>query len=117
MEPLSDYHADNSRSDLSDILEEEEEDLYSDHLGAAQARGYTGGAHRVKTHTHPSYGSVFSQLLQFLLAEGYLLLFVHTLISDLSLTVFNLFFLFFLFTLHNSFSLNNSTSSTHSRLL
>uniref|UniRef100_A0A8C9XLX8 RIMS-binding protein 2 n=1 Tax=Sander lucioperca TaxID=283035 RepID=A0A8C9XLX8_SANLU len=41
VEPPSDYHADNSRSDLSDILEEEEEEeeLYSDHLGEAQARG------------------------------------------------------------------------------
>lgn len=48
VEPLSDYHADNSRSDLSDILEEEEEDLYSDHLGEVQARGYTVGASRVK---------------------------------------------------------------------
>lgn len=48
MEPQTDYHADNSRSDLSDILEEEEEDLYSDHLGEAQARGFTIGANRVK---------------------------------------------------------------------
>lgn len=50
MEPPSDYHADNSRSDLSDILEEEEEEeeLYSDHLGEAQARGYTVRANRVK---------------------------------------------------------------------
>lgn len=48
MEPPSDYHADNSRSDLSDILEEEEEDLYSDHLGEPQARGYTVAASRVK---------------------------------------------------------------------
>ncbi|XP_026183668.1 peripheral-type benzodiazepine receptor-associated protein 1 isoform X1 [Mastacembelus armatus] len=46
VEPPSDYHADNSRSDLSDILEEEEEDLYSDQLGEAQARGYTVGANR-----------------------------------------------------------------------
>ncbi|XP_044078562.1 peripheral-type benzodiazepine receptor-associated protein 1-like isoform X12 [Siniperca chuatsi] len=46
VEPPSDYHADNSRSDLSDILEEEEEDLYSDHLGEAHARGYTVGANR-----------------------------------------------------------------------
>ncbi|TWW74437.1 Peripheral-type benzodiazepine receptor-associated protein 1 [Takifugu flavidus] len=47
MEPLSDYHADNSRSDLSDILEEEEEgDLYSDHLSEKQGRGYTVGANR-----------------------------------------------------------------------
>lgn len=49
VEPPSDYLADNSRSDLSDILEEEEEDLYSDHLGETQARGYTVGANRVKT--------------------------------------------------------------------
>ncbi|XP_008288768.1 peripheral-type benzodiazepine receptor-associated protein 1 [Stegastes partitus] len=46
VEPPTDYHADNSRSDLSDILEEEEEDLYSDHLGEAPARGYTVGANR-----------------------------------------------------------------------
>ncbi|KAM7374763.1 hypothetical protein PAMP_007403 [Pampus punctatissimus] len=46
VEPPSDYHADNSRSDLSDILEEEEEDLYSDHLGEAQARGYAVRANR-----------------------------------------------------------------------
>ncbi|XP_068585493.1 RIMS-binding protein 2 [Cebidichthys violaceus] len=46
VEPPSDYHADNSRSDLSDILEEEEEDLYSDHLGDAQARGYIFRANR-----------------------------------------------------------------------
>ncbi|XP_047462963.1 peripheral-type benzodiazepine receptor-associated protein 1 isoform X4 [Mugil cephalus] len=46
VEPPSDYLADNSRSDLSDILEEEEEDLYSDHLGETQARGYTVGANR-----------------------------------------------------------------------
>ncbi|XP_056253070.1 peripheral-type benzodiazepine receptor-associated protein 1 isoform X4 [Seriola aureovittata] len=46
VEPPSDYHADNSRSDLSDILEEEEEDLYSDHLGEVQARGYRVGANR-----------------------------------------------------------------------
>lgn len=48
MEPISDYHADNSRSDLSDILEEEEEDLYSDHLSEKQGRGYRFEANRVK---------------------------------------------------------------------
>lgn len=53
MEPTTDYHADNSRSDLSDILEEEEEDLYSDHLGEAQARGYTVGINRVKEQSIP----------------------------------------------------------------
>uniref|UniRef100_A0A3Q1HJA1 RIMS-binding protein 2 n=1 Tax=Anabas testudineus TaxID=64144 RepID=A0A3Q1HJA1_ANATE len=40
--------ADNSRSDLSDILEEEEEELYSDHIGEAQARGYTVRANRLE---------------------------------------------------------------------
>ncbi|XP_035480811.2 RIMS-binding protein 2 isoform X3 [Scophthalmus maximus] len=53
VEPPSDYHADNSRSDLSDILEEEEEDLYSDHFGEAQARGYTVGARRSRNLEPP----------------------------------------------------------------
>ncbi|KAM8741377.1 peripheral-type benzodiazepine receptor-associated protein 1 isoform 11-T12 [Acanthopagrus schlegelii] len=53
MEPPSDYHADNSRSDLSDILEEEEED-YSDHLGEAQPRGYTVGANREPSQIPPA---------------------------------------------------------------
>lgn len=30
MDPPPDYHVESSRSDLSDILEEEEEDLYSE---------------------------------------------------------------------------------------
>ncbi|XP_058483275.1 peripheral-type benzodiazepine receptor-associated protein 1 isoform X3 [Solea solea] len=46
VEPTSDYLADNSRSDLSDILEEEEDDDYSDHLGEAQAKGYAVRATR-----------------------------------------------------------------------
>ncbi|XP_076606055.1 peripheral-type benzodiazepine receptor-associated protein 1 isoform X7 [Chaetodon auriga] len=54
VEPHSDYHADNSRSDLSDILEEEEEDLYSDHLGETQARGYTIGANREPCQIPPA---------------------------------------------------------------
>ncbi|XP_047183399.1 RIMS-binding protein 2 isoform X12 [Scophthalmus maximus] len=54
VEPPSDYHADNSRSDLSDILEEEEEDLYSDHFGEAQARGYTVGARREPSQIPPA---------------------------------------------------------------
>uniref|UniRef100_A0A1A8QB05 Peripheral-type benzodiazepine receptor-associated protein 1 n=1 Tax=Nothobranchius rachovii TaxID=451742 RepID=A0A1A8QB05_9TELE len=54
VEPPGDYHADDSRSDLSDILEEEEEDLYSDHLGEAQARGYTVGASRESNQVPPS---------------------------------------------------------------
>ncbi|XP_030009053.1 peripheral-type benzodiazepine receptor-associated protein 1 isoform X2 [Sphaeramia orbicularis] len=49
VEPQSDYQADNSRSDLSDILEEEEEDLYSDHLGDTQTRGYGVGLNRLKS--------------------------------------------------------------------
>ncbi|XP_061596107.1 peripheral-type benzodiazepine receptor-associated protein 1-like isoform X2 [Cololabis saira] len=40
VEHPSDYNADNSRSDLSDILEEEEEEMYSDHLGETHTRGY-----------------------------------------------------------------------------
>ncbi|XP_051256266.1 RIMS-binding protein 2-like isoform X14 [Dicentrarchus labrax] len=55
VEPSSDqYHADNSRSDLSDILEEEEEDLYSDHLGEAQGRGYHVGANRDSSQIPPA---------------------------------------------------------------
>ncbi|KAJ8275805.1 hypothetical protein COCON_G00075570 [Conger conger] len=45
MEPLSEYPAESSRgSDLSDILEEEEEDLYSDPPGEERSRGYSLGA-------------------------------------------------------------------------
>ena len=45
MEPLSEYPAESSRgSDLSDILEEEEEDLYSDPPGEERSRGYSVGA-------------------------------------------------------------------------
>ncbi|XP_053297261.1 peripheral-type benzodiazepine receptor-associated protein 1 isoform X2 [Pleuronectes platessa] len=54
MEPPSDYNADNSRSDLSDILEEEEEDFYSDHLGESQARGYTVRANREPFQVPPA---------------------------------------------------------------
>ncbi|KAM6984242.1 RIMS-binding protein 2 isoform 6-T6 [Tautogolabrus adspersus] len=54
VEPPSDYNADNSRSDLSDILEEEEEDLYSDHLGEVQARGYTCAARREPSQMPPA---------------------------------------------------------------
>ncbi|KAI3373066.1 hypothetical protein L3Q82_006414 [Scortum barcoo] len=65
VEPPSDYHADNSRSDLSDILEEEEEDLYSDHLGEAQARGYTVGANRsCKLETPDSDDEVLERILK-----------------------------------------------------
>ncbi|KAM4727266.1 peripheral-type benzodiazepine receptor-associated protein 1 isoform 10-T10 [Anableps anableps] len=65
VEPHSDYHADNSRSDLSDILEEEEEDLYSDHLGEAQARGYTVGANRSrKLETPDSDEDVLERILK-----------------------------------------------------
>ncbi|XP_039870533.1 peripheral-type benzodiazepine receptor-associated protein 1 isoform X2 [Simochromis diagramma] len=54
VEPPSDYHADNSHSDLSDILEEEEEDFYSDHLGEVQARGCTIGANREVSQIPPA---------------------------------------------------------------
>ncbi|XP_068455823.1 peripheral-type benzodiazepine receptor-associated protein 1 isoform X2 [Clinocottus analis] len=54
VEPPSDYHADNSRSDLSDILEEEEEDFYSDHLGDAQARGFIFRANRESGQIPPA---------------------------------------------------------------
>ncbi|XP_076606049.1 peripheral-type benzodiazepine receptor-associated protein 1 isoform X2 [Chaetodon auriga] len=65
VEPHSDYHADNSRSDLSDILEEEEEDLYSDHLGETQARGYTIGANRsCKLETPDSDEEVLERILK-----------------------------------------------------
>ncbi|XP_042355019.1 LOW QUALITY PROTEIN: peripheral-type benzodiazepine receptor-associated protein 1 [Plectropomus leopardus] len=65
VEPPSDYHADNSRSDLSDILEEEEEDLYSDHLGEAQARGYTVAANRSrKLETPDSDEEVLERILK-----------------------------------------------------
>ncbi|XP_077403192.1 peripheral-type benzodiazepine receptor-associated protein 1 isoform X4 [Vanacampus margaritifer] len=53
VEPPSDYLADTSRSDLSDILEEEEEELYSDHIMEAPTRGYTVTASRL-TKSEPS---------------------------------------------------------------
>ncbi|XP_076024496.1 peripheral-type benzodiazepine receptor-associated protein 1 [Genypterus blacodes] len=56
MEPSSDYQADNSRSDLSDILEEEEEDLYYDHVGDSQPRGYTIRADRQGDSQDPAWG-------------------------------------------------------------
>ncbi|KAM6907562.1 peripheral-type benzodiazepine receptor-associated protein 1 [Xenentodon cancila] len=65
VEPPSDYHADNSRSDLSDILEEEEEDLYSDHHGETQSRGYTVGANRSrKLETPDSDEEVVERILK-----------------------------------------------------
>uniref|UniRef100_A0A3Q3DX17 RIMS binding protein 2 n=1 Tax=Hippocampus comes TaxID=109280 RepID=A0A3Q3DX17_HIPCM len=47
VEPPGDYVADSIRSDLSDILEEEEEELYYDHLVEAPTRGYTVTSGRV----------------------------------------------------------------------
>nr|XP_057943748.1 peripheral-type benzodiazepine receptor-associated protein 1 isoform X12 [Doryrhamphus excisus] len=46
VEHPGDFLTDNSRSDLSDILEEDEEELYSDHFGDAPTRGYTVTANR-----------------------------------------------------------------------
>ncbi|XP_068186489.1 peripheral-type benzodiazepine receptor-associated protein 1 isoform X3 [Antennarius striatus] len=65
VEPQGDYHADNSRSDLSDILEEEEEDLYSDHVGEARARGYAVGANRSRnSETWDSDEDVVERILK-----------------------------------------------------
>ncbi|XP_051956159.1 peripheral-type benzodiazepine receptor-associated protein 1 [Xyrauchen texanus] len=41
MDPPPDYHGESSRSDLSDILEEEEEDLYSEPIVDNPSRGYS----------------------------------------------------------------------------
>ncbi|TTG47519.1 Peripheral-type benzodiazepine receptor-associated protein 1 [Bagarius yarrelli] len=43
MDPPPDYHVDSSRSDLSDILEEEEEDLYSESAADATAKDHSSG--------------------------------------------------------------------------
>ncbi|KAG1931623.1 peripheral-type benzodiazepine receptor-associated protein [Pimephales promelas] len=40
IDPPPDYHGESSRSDLSDILEEEEEDLYSETITDVPSRGY-----------------------------------------------------------------------------
>ncbi|XP_056140316.1 peripheral-type benzodiazepine receptor-associated protein 1-like [Lampris incognitus] len=65
VEPLGDYHAENSRSDLSDILEEEEEELYSDHLADAQLRGYSITANRLcKVATPDSDEDVLEKILK-----------------------------------------------------
>nr|XP_055054150.1 peripheral-type benzodiazepine receptor-associated protein 1 isoform X4 [Misgurnus anguillicaudatus] len=49
MDPPPDYHGESSRSDLSDILEEEEEDLYSESLTDVQNRGPTGRSEVLET--------------------------------------------------------------------
>ncbi|KAM9728069.1 peripheral-type benzodiazepine receptor-associated protein 1 isoform 2-T2 [Menidia menidia] len=64
VEPPSDYNADNSRSDLSDILEEEEEDLYSDNFGEVQGRGYTVGNRSCKLETPDSDEDVLERILK-----------------------------------------------------
>lgn len=52
MDPPPDYHGESSRSDLSDILEEEEEDLYSEPITDIPSRGYgTAATGRVCTCT------------------------------------------------------------------
>ncbi len=51
MDPPPDYHGESSRSDLSDILEEEEEDMYSE-PNTDFSRGYsTAPTGRVCTYT------------------------------------------------------------------
>ncbi|XP_077449259.1 peripheral-type benzodiazepine receptor-associated protein 1 isoform X4 [Stigmatopora argus] len=65
VEPPSEYLADNSRSDLSDILEEEEEELYSDHLVDAPPRGYTVTANRLsKSEPSDSEEDVLERILK-----------------------------------------------------
>lgn len=52
IDPPPDYHGESSRSDLSDILEEEEEDLYSEPIADLSSRGYgTAPTGRVCTST------------------------------------------------------------------
>lgn len=52
IDPPPDYHGESSRSDLSDILEEEEEDLYSETITDVPSRGYgTARTGRVCTCT------------------------------------------------------------------
>ncbi|MCI4394360.1 hypothetical protein PGIGA_G00167860 [Pangasianodon gigas] len=43
MDPPPDYHVESSRSDLSDILEEEEEDLYSESAADVTPKNYNSG--------------------------------------------------------------------------
>ncbi|XP_046694412.1 peripheral-type benzodiazepine receptor-associated protein 1-like isoform X4 [Silurus meridionalis] len=44
MDPPPDYHVESSRSDLSDILEEEEEDLYSESAADVTPKNYNSGS-------------------------------------------------------------------------
>lgn len=53
MDPPPDYHVESSRSDLSDILEEEEEDLYSESaVDVSPKKGNSGPAGRVSKDAH-----------------------------------------------------------------
>lgn len=52
MDPPPDYNVESSRSDLSDILEEEEEDLYSESVADVTPKNYNPGpAGRVSKNT------------------------------------------------------------------
>lgn len=52
MDPPADYQVESSRSDLSDILEEEEEDLYSESAAEVTPMNYSSGpAGRVSKNT------------------------------------------------------------------
>ncbi|XP_054610160.1 peripheral-type benzodiazepine receptor-associated protein 1 isoform X5 [Dunckerocampus dactyliophorus] len=65
VEHPSDFLTDNSRSDLSDILEEDEEDLYSDHFGEAPTRGYTVTANRLsKSEPSDSDDDVLERIIK-----------------------------------------------------
>lgn len=54
MDPPPDYHVESSRSDLSDILEEEEEDLCSESGADAAPKNYNSGG-RVSENTKITY--------------------------------------------------------------
>nr|XP_057943738.1 peripheral-type benzodiazepine receptor-associated protein 1 isoform X3 [Doryrhamphus excisus] len=65
VEHPGDFLTDNSRSDLSDILEEDEEELYSDHFGDAPTRGYTVTANRIsKSEPSDSDEDVLERILK-----------------------------------------------------
>uniref|UniRef100_A0A671L8R1 RIMS-binding protein 2 n=1 Tax=Sinocyclocheilus anshuiensis TaxID=1608454 RepID=A0A671L8R1_9TELE len=66
MDPPPDYHGESSRSDLSDILEEEEEDLHSEPIADVSSRGYsTAPTGRVCTSSEENEVRVFVALFPY----------------------------------------------------
>uniref|UniRef100_A0A673JSK6 RIMS-binding protein 2 n=1 Tax=Sinocyclocheilus rhinocerous TaxID=307959 RepID=A0A673JSK6_9TELE len=66
MDPPPDYHGESSRSDLSDILEEEEEDLLSEPIADVSSRGYsTAPTGRVCTSPEENEVRVFVALFPY----------------------------------------------------